>query len=128
MVFRGGKFSSTTTAIACGTIIASASQVQAQLINGGFELPDVGNSAGFFIENDTYVLGWESMNGNIEIWGNGNNGVTAYEGTQHAEVDQTLFQEISGIGTGQEVSFEFAHRGRVGTDVINFSITDLGIG
>ena len=44
-----------------------------------------------------------------------------------AEVDQTLFQEISGIGTGQEVSFEFAHRGRVGTDVINFSITDLGI-
>ncbi|WP_197083670.1 hypothetical protein, partial [Crocosphaera watsonii] len=119
---------STTTAIACGTIIASASQVQAQLINGGFELPDVGNSAGFFIENDAYVLGWESMNGNIEIWGNGNNGVTAYEGTQHAEVDQTLFQEISGIGTGQEVSFEFAHRGRVGTDVINFSITDLGIG
>ncbi|MEZ6097080.1 MAG: PEP-CTERM sorting domain-containing protein [Pirellulaceae bacterium] len=37
-----------------------------------------------------------------------------------------LFQDVSGINAGEHLGFEFAHRARVGTDVMTFTITDLG--
>lgn len=112
-------------------IATSASKAQAALINGGFETPDIGSSATVSQQNPANVPGWQSTDRSIEIWANGFRGVTSYEGTQHAEINAfingTLFQEVSGIAAGQQVGFEFAHRARVGTDVMNLAITDLGL-
>lgn len=78
------------------------------------------------------VPGWETSasDNKIEIWTSGFLGVTAYEGNQFIELNatqvSTVFQDVSGIAAGLEVGFEFAHRARVGTDIMNLTITDLG--
>ncbi len=109
----------------------SASKAQAALINGGFETPDISSGPTFSHQNPANVPGWQATDPAIEIWANGFRGVTSYEGTQHAEINTftngTLFQEVSGLAAGVQVGFEFAHRARVGTDVMNLAITDLGL-
>ena len=108
------------------------SQSFADLSNGSFEEPNTGPlPTGRFISQDL-VPNWQTnaTSGFIEIWSNGFNGVDAYEGNQHAELNadqaSTLFQDVSGIDSGLIVGFEFAHRARVGTDVMRLTITDLG--
>ncbi len=112
--------------------IANAGLVHADLINGGFENPDTGPLPSAVFMHQSLVPGWKTNAASelIEIWSSGFNGVSAYEGKQHAELnsDQAsiLFQDISGIAAGLNVGFEFAHRARVGTDVMRLTITDLG--
>jgi hypothetical protein len=122
--------------IAALTLITVASITDAQsaqasgLVNGGFESPDLGNGPTVGQVNPA-LTGWKTTDTTIEIWANGFNGVTAAQGTQFAEINAningTLFQDVTGIAAGQEVGFEFFHRARVGTDVMKLTITDLGL-
>lgn len=98
--------------------------------NGGFETPDLGTGTVFRFRDPAAVPGWETTDTAIEIWANGFNNVPSFEGDQHVEVNArsfgTLYQDVSGIAAGAELSFGFAHRARRGTDVVRFSLTDLG--
>lgn len=127
-----GKTLAILTLVHIGNIaFPSATQAQATLINGGFEIPDIGDTATVSQQNPANVPGWQTTDQSIEIWANGFNGVFAEEGTQFAEINAfisgTLFQEVSGIAAGSEVGFTFLHRGRAGVDVMNLAITDLGL-
>ena len=113
--------------------------VHASLINGNFELPDIsgectgGTSPSCFAWLDaSQVPGWQTTASDnlIEIWRHHFGGVTAYNGEQHAELNATqvgtLYQDVTGIGLGDVVGFQFAHRGRFGVDTMEFLLTDLG--
>ncbi len=112
--------------------IAFTGQVHADLANGSFEDPDTGPLPTARYIPQALVPHWQTTATTqiIEIWSNGFNGVSAYAGKQHAELNSdqasTLFQDVSGIGAGLTVGFEFAHRARMGTDVMRLTITDLG--
>lgn len=117
-----------------------SAQVQADLVNGDFELPDLGSSPTF--QQLVGVPGWQTtaMDGKIEIWANGFTSsppgfpIFAYHGKQHAELNatqiSTLFQDVNasaaGIINGSILHFGFAHRGRTGVDTMRLTITDLG--
>lgn len=110
------------------TVFQSA---QAGLINGGFETP--GGVATYVQTPQANVTGWQTTasSGLIEIWKSGFNGVSSYQGTQHAEINATqvgnLYQDAPGISAGSVVGFQFAHRGRyAGADTMQFTLTDLG--
>jgi hypothetical protein len=111
--------------------MALSTAAQAGLINGGFESPLVPGNPSYALFNPALVPGWKTTDSAIEIWDSGFNGVTSYEGVQHAEINAyvngTLYQDVSGIGAGYQVGFQFAHRARVGTDVMRLTITDLGL-
>jgi hypothetical protein len=130
------KFSVAALTLITFASIADVKSAQASgLINGGFEAPGTPSQATntYSFRNESEVLGWETTDSQnkIEIWGTGFNGVSAAEGTQFAELNansaSTLSQVVSGIASGLEVGFEFFHRARVGTDVMNLTITDLGL-
>ena len=112
------------------SIATSTSEAQAGLINGGLELPDLGTSPILQQLPPANVPGWQTTDSLIEIWVNGFRGVPAYQGKQFAEINAningTLFQNVSGIAAGSQVGFTFAHRARQGTDVMALTITDLG--
>jgi hypothetical protein len=116
-------------AVMAATMVTSAGQA-ATVANGGFETPDLGDDARFVFRSADSVPGWSSSARDIEIWANGFNGVTSHEGTQHVELNArraaTLFQDIAGIAAGSTLNFGFAHRARRGTDVLRFSMVDLG--
>ena len=101
------------------------------LINPSFESPELVGKTFRFLDQ-SLVPGWQTdaASGTIEVWANGFGGVTSFAGTQHAELNSnqasTLFQDTTGIAAGQRVGFEFAHRGRNGTDTMRLTITDLG--
>lgn len=119
-------------AILAGAIAASAATADAGLINGSFELPSQspGVASNGFVSNSD-MPGWRTTapDGLMEIWSDDFLGVTSYLGAQHAELnaffESTLYQDTS-IGAGLEVGFQFAHRGREGTDTMRLTITDLG--
>lgn len=81
--------------------------------------------------NESQVSGWQTTDSKIEIWGDGFLGVDAGDGNYFAEINAhnygSLFQEVSDIDAGQQMGFTFMHRARKGTDVMNLSITDLGL-
>jgi len=117
-------------------VVSSGSySAKAGLINSSFEDPFLGNrrTLHFFNAEITQdaIPGWKTTDSHIEVWANEFGGVPSYEGTQHAEINAhingSLFQELSGIAAGKRLGFEFAHRARVGTDVMKLTITDLGI-
>ena len=108
-----------------------ASGAEAGLINGGFEIP-VQPGATVGIYDASLVTGWSTTatDNKIEIWSDGFNGVTSYQGRQHAELNanqvSTLYQNATGIAAGSSVGYQFAHRGRAGVDTMQFTLTDLG--
>jgi len=123
------------TAAAAGSalilLLLLSQSAGAGLVNPGFELPaNPATTVTQVVPGD--VPGWDTDEATIEVWSNNFNGVPAYEGNQHAEVngqsEGTLFQDVTGIAAGQRVGFEFAHRGRFGTDTLRLTITDLGAG
>ena len=128
-VFRLGKL------ICFGLFVFAGvtSQVHGDLANGDFEDPDTGPLPSAVFIDQSLVPHWQTTatDQTIEIWSNGFDGVTSYNGKQHAELNaeeaSTLFQDVSGIASGFVVGFEFAHRARVGNDVMRLTITDLGI-
>ncbi|MDO9227761.1 MAG: PEP-CTERM sorting domain-containing protein [Pseudomonadota bacterium] len=79
------------------------------------------------------IPGWQTTasDNKIEIWSDSFQGIAAYEGTQFAELNayevSTLYQDVTGIASGSLVGFQFAHRGRLGVDVLRLSIIDLGL-
>lgn len=108
-----------------------ATSAKAGLVNGGFESPILGITA-YSIMDANLVPGWSTTasDNQIEIWSQGFNSVTSYEGNQHAELNanmvSTLYQDVSGIAAGSIVGYQFAHRGRSGIDTMQFTLTDLG--
>jgi hypothetical protein len=121
------------TAVVLAALAGLSTPAKAQLVNGGFELPqDSPGTANFNLFNDAVVPGWQTTatDSMIEIWSDSFLGVTSFEGAQHAELNanqiSTLFQDVSGIPVGGILGFEFAHRGRAGIDTLRLTITDLG--
>lgn len=106
-----------------------ATGAHAALLNGGFENPVIG--AGTFSTFAT-IPGWTvtPAGAGIEVWHQPFNGVSAYEGTQFVELNSTqtttIYQDVTGIGLGQSLAYQFAHRGRAGIDTMRFTATDLG--
>lgn len=121
-------------ALVGGCVLGFAQGAQAaMLLNGGFENPSISSGgAEYKLLPEGSVPNWKTTasDGVIELWANGFNGVTSYEGHQHAELNayeaSTLFQDVSGITAGTIVGYEFAHRGRKGEDTMRFTLTDLG--
>lgn len=99
------------------------------LLNGSFELPDISPSGQAFTPNAS-IPGWDGSTGVVEMFRDGTpSGFTAYEGSQWAEVqafglNETIFQDITGVGSGELIRFSFAHRGRAGTDTVQLRLTD----
>lgn len=108
-----------------------ASGANAGLVNGGFELPILGTTS-YSIMTASSIPGWRTTatDDKIEIWSQSFNGVTSYEGNQHAELNanlvSTLYQDVAGIAAGSIVGYQFAHRGRSGVDTMRFTLTSLG--
>ena len=98
------------------------------LENGGFEVP--GTAPGTFnIYDASLVPPWnttDDSNG-IEIWGDGFNGVPAFEGANFAELNAntagTLYQDIV-TEPGSTLTWTVRHRAREGTDVMRILIGD----
>lgn len=112
-----------------------ASIASAGLINSSFEYGQAGSS--WSDHNDASINpsgGWFTTEPDhqIEIWGNGYSGVNAYDGTNFAELNAnavgTLFQTVTGIGSGDLVDYHFAHRGRQGVDTMELKVTDTTTG
>jgi hypothetical protein len=98
------------------------------LLNGGFEDPNISPNTQSFQPNAN-VPGWDGSDNVVEIFRNGFQTFTAYEGSQWGEVQafnltDTLFQDITGVGVGDLIRFSFAHRGRAGTDTVRLTLTD----
>lgn len=117
---------------AFAVLCAGAVNAHASLINGDFEIVTGGPVITVGVVLAPNVPGWQTTapDNKIEIWGTGYLGVPSYSGKQHAELNanfvSTLFQDVTGIGAGNIVGYQFAHRGRLGPDSMRFSVTDLG--
>ncbi len=97
------------------------------LHNTSFEEPR-GNKGSFaFVES---MPGWKTTDDEFEIWSSGFEGVEAHDGDQfvelNANIDGTLYQDLTGIRRGAALDFSFAHRGRNGDDTMKLTITDFG--
>jgi hypothetical protein len=98
------------------------------LANGGFEVPGVaaGDEAPF---PAAQVPPWQTTDviGQIEIWGDGFQGVPAGEGVDFAEINAnsagTLYQDVV-TTPGQTMHWSLLHRARIGTDVMHVLIGD----
>ena len=122
----------TLAGIALATL-SFVSNVQANLlVNAGFEAPTLPKDT-YSIMDDSKVPGWNSTASDqkIEVWSTPFNGVSAFEGNQFAEIDanmqEALYQDVTGITAGARLTFGLAHRGRATVESIRFTITDLGI-
>ncbi|WP_080779927.1 hypothetical protein [Chryseobacterium phocaeense] len=105
--------------------------------NGGFE----DNNGDSLPEN--LVSGWsttEGVNpisntikdgGYIELWDNGFNGVSSFEGSIFAELNAytngKLEQQPICIQPNETFNWSFVHRGRLGTDVMRLVIDDIDV-
>jgi hypothetical protein len=101
-----------------------------QAVNGSFETPVI-PAVSFRLLNESTVTGWttSATDDLIEIWSTNFLGVPAYSGQQFAELNatqaSTLTQTFSVAQSGT-IKVHFAHRGRMGTDVMNVSIGPSG--
>ncbi|MCO7186442.1 hypothetical protein NH341_13545, partial [Tenacibaculum sp. XPcli2-G] len=88
--------------------------------NGSFERP-AETTTRFRFYNEDDIPGWDSTasDNQIELWHNGFNGVTAYEGNSFAELNanrvSSLYQEYC-TQPGDIITWSVAHRGRSGLD------------
>lgn len=97
------------------SLLAAAPASANLIINGGFEQPDVAAGSWQYFSSGA-VDGWEGDN--IEIWDN-YGGVTAYEGSQFAELNAHpysgsefgIFQSFA-TTIGQSYDLSFAYRAR----------------
>jgi hypothetical protein len=91
------------------------------LVNGGFELPDYSGSGVYYPAS---MPGWQTTDAAFEVWLNGFEGKSAYEGDQFVEMNAfavgTLYQDVL-TTPGDVYIYAFSHRGRFGSDTINFN-------
>jgi hypothetical protein len=101
--------------------------------NGGFETPLVTDipSTKFLNPPTTSNLFWTGSNGSVEIFSETFNGLSAYQGNQWGEVQNTglldsLTNTVTGITTNKTLNFSFAHAARPGTgsNTLNFKIVE----
>jgi uncharacterized repeat protein (TIGR01451 family) len=116
---------------------SSVSSCEVAITNGSFEAPalttaspspfqvfEAGTIAAY---NENDVPGWTSFaDSYIELWRTGNFlSVPAYEGQQFAEINAyvngSLYQDVA-TTPGSIITWQFAHRGRAGTDTMNLKI------
>jgi hypothetical protein len=96
----------------------TSSAQAANIVNGGFESPDIAPDLLAFPLEGT-VPGWQTTDPDhkFTFWKSGFIGVPAAEGNQFVEVnafyDSTLFQDVAGIAAGSDLDFTFFHRGRL---------------
>ena len=135
------------TGVVVGVLALGMVQVaSADLVNGSFEDPQISgphnelftDPSSASIDGYRSFAGWHTTASDhfIEVWHDGfqagNPSLHPYNdgGNQFAELNaneaSTLYQDISGISNGSIVGYQFAHRGRDGVDVMQFTITDLG--
>ncbi len=104
------------------------------VLNGGFEYPEIPSGSGYAFANGTRQLFWKTtapgdgstLGQDVEICNDsaGNpyltSGSTAYEGKQYAELNAekagSLYQDVL-TAPGAQLSWSFAHRSRRGTGV-----------
>lgn len=97
------------------------------LANGSFEAPVFARTGWNIVnESDTSVAWKTSATDNqMEIWSRSNEGVSAYSGDQHAELnayqESTLYQDVE-TTPGQVLVWHLAHRGNRGTDVMKLQV------
>ena len=129
------------------TAATAQAQVQRYMVNPSFESPALGGSACYGFTSSASVTGWTSTEPTgvtsstlgsctsgqaiganaIEIWRNNFNGVAAFAGSQHVELNAhnaaRLSQTIC-MQTGDEVTWAYSHRARSPStvDVANFSV------
>lgn len=134
-------------ALAVWVVLSPAqAQVQRSMVNPSFELPALGGSACYGFTSSASMPGWTStettaadLSGSctgettganaIEIWRSNFNGVLAFAGSQHVELNAhnpaRLSQTIC-MQTGDTVNWAYSHRARVNggnvIDVANFSV------
>ena len=134
-----------TITVCCSLLLFlnSANVNAGLLLNGSFEAQDIGPSL-FLSVDQSFIDDWQTTasDNKIEVWNNGFQGVTAYDGKQHVELNanesSTLFQDVAGITSGSLLDFFFAHRARAhwdssvdpGTvfDEMQLTITDIVTG
>ena len=124
-----------TTATLAGIALATfclASSLRANLlVNAGFEAPTLPKDT-YSILDQSKVPGWKSTASDqkIEVWSTPFDGVSSFEGNQFAEINanmqEALYQDVTGIAAGQRLTFQLAHRGRATVESMRFTITDLG--
>lgn len=96
--------------------------------NGGFEDPGA-PAQDFILLPAASVPPWQTTDvaGEIELWGDGFDGVPAAEGGSFAELNAnsagTLYQDVV-TTPGQTMHWTLLHRARVGTDVMQVLIGD----
>ena len=99
--------------------------------NGGFETPVVAADT-FTLFAEASVPPWHTTDvaGQIEIWGDGFNGVPAGEGNAFAEINAnsagTLYQDVV-TTPGATMTWTLLHRARIGTDVMQVLIGDANV-
>ena len=108
--------------------VTSYTKKQNALINGDFETPNIGS--GWALKNASEVTGWKTTatDNMIEIWTK-DMGVTPYSGNQfielNANMQAALFQDMA-TTPGSKLIWGFAHRGRSGTETIEFEVGPPG--
>ena len=128
------------------TAATAQAQVQRYMVNPSFESPALGGSACYGFTSSASVTGWtstETTSANtsgscsgvttganaIEIWRNNFNGVAAYAGSQHVELNAYSAARLSQLicmQPGDTVNWTYSHRARVNPgnviDVATFSV------
>jgi gliding motility-associated-like protein len=114
-----------------GSISSASAQVCNGFCNSGFENMQViaPFSMGMFTHNNVPCWRTTAPDSTIEVWGTGFNTIPSFSGNQYVEISanhvSTLYQNFTTVpGTTSTISF--AHRGRMGTDVLNLSIGPVG--
>jgi gliding motility-associated-like protein len=114
-----------------GQYIVVATPVSNLLCNSDFEDSQVAGPGGVTITNQNNIPCWKTTASDqqIEVWGSGVNGTPAYSGNQFIELNanmySTLYQDFSGP-SGTNLNISFAHRGRLGVDVMSVEIGPQG--
>ena len=99
------------------------------LCNTDFE--NLQNCPSVIIVDTSLVPCWgtTASDNKIEVWHTGFNGVPSYSGNQFIELNaffvSTLFQNFT-AAPGQSLTVSFAHRGRVGVDVMGVEVGPVG--
>ena len=121
--------------IAFAAAAAICTPASAGLINPGFEYGQpVDSEADYDDASLNPAGGWLTTESDhqIEVWGSGWVGVPAFEGNNFVELNAnavgTLYQDTTGIASGDVVGYQFAHRGREGDDTMELQITDVTTG
>ncbi|MGV1011586.1 MAG: choice-of-anchor L domain-containing protein, partial [Flavobacterium sp.] len=124
-----GNVSSFTTSVA-GTYSVIVNNVSS-LCNLDFEAPCGLTPANLIFVDQSNFSCWKTTatDGLIEAWSSGFQGVSSFSGTQFVELNanevSTLFQDIS-VLPGSTVNISFAHRGRLGTDIMAVEVGPIG--